>query len=35
MNARLDVDLTCAGDTLAGTAKAGHMALPGVRGVRV
>jgi hypothetical protein len=35
MNIRLDVDLTCAGDALAGVAKAGHMALPGVTGVRV
>ncbi len=35
MNVRLDLDLTCAGDTLAGSAKAGHMALPGVTGVRV
>ena len=35
MNVMLDVDLTLAGDALAGTAKAGHMALPGVTGVRV
>jgi hypothetical protein len=35
MNILLDVDLTCAGDTLSGSAKAGHMVLPGVSGVKV
>jgi hypothetical protein len=35
MNVLLEVDVTCAGDTLGGTANAGHMALPGVRGVRI
>jgi hypothetical protein len=35
MNILVDVELTCAGDTLSGSAKAGHMALPGVTGVRV
>jgi len=35
MNALLEVDLTCSGDALSGTAKAGHMPLPAVSGVRV
>ena len=35
MNVELEVDLTCAGDTLSGSARAGHMALPEIRGVRV
>jgi hypothetical protein len=35
MNVVLDVDVALAGDTLAGSAKAGHMPLPEVRGVRV
>ncbi len=35
MNVMLDVDLTRDGDTLAGTAKAGHMPLPGVSGGKV
>ena len=35
MNVVLEVDVTCAGDTLSGSAKAGHMPLPGVRGVKV
>lgn len=35
MNVVLEVDVTCAGDTLSGSAKAGHMVLPGVSGVKV
>lgn len=35
MNIALAFDVTCAGDTLEGTAKAGFMTLPGVKGVRV
>jgi len=35
MNAMLEVDVTREGDTLGGSAKAGHMVLPGVRGVKV
>ena len=35
MNVVLDVDVAQDGDTLAGSAKAGHMPLPDVRGVRV
>ncbi len=35
MNIMLDLDLTCDGDSLSGQAKAGHMVLPGITGVRV
>ena len=35
MNVLLDVDVALDGDTLLGSAKAGHMPLPGVRGVKV
>lgn len=35
MNIALAFDVTCAGDALNGTAKAGFMTLPGVTGVRV
>ncbi|BDU73442.1 hypothetical protein METEAL_26160 [Mesoterricola silvestris] len=35
MNILLEMDLTRDGDALSGVAKAGHMALPGVTGVRV
>jgi hypothetical protein len=35
MNVLLDLDLTCDGDALRGTAKAGHMAMPDVSGARV
>jgi hypothetical protein len=35
MNVVLDVDVAQDGDTLSGSAKAGHMPLPDVRGVRV
>jgi len=35
MNIVLNLDLTRDGDTLSGVAKAGSMAIPGVKGVRV
>jgi hypothetical protein len=35
MNVLLELDLACSGDTLGGTAKAGHMVLDEVKGVRV
>jgi hypothetical protein len=35
MNAVLEVEVVRDGDTLSGSAKAGHMVLPGVRGVKV
>ncbi|BDU76464.1 hypothetical protein [Mesoterricola sediminis] len=35
MNIRLEFDLVREGEGLAGTAKAGFMTLPGVRGVKV
>jgi hypothetical protein len=35
MNIALAFDVTLAGDALEGTAKAGFMTLPGVKGVRV
>jgi hypothetical protein len=34
MNITLEFDVTCDGDTLAGSAKAGFMTLPGIAGVR-
>jgi hypothetical protein len=35
MNVVLELDLACSGDVLSGSAKAGHMVLDGVKGVRV
>ena len=35
MNIALAFDVTCTGDALTGSAKAGFMTLPGVTGVRV